>query len=131
MDQRDPTKKAFHDACNDDRLWILTCQGARAKLDRWGVRVRVQFYGLKISKFFSYLFADHLCTSPRLLLISSYFSSQVTPYHFHFTQITTQQSGNKTESDGIQNDWHAGWKSVEDSRLTNTVYRAYNPVDNV
>ena len=38
MDQRDPTKKAFHDACNDDRLWILTCQGARAELDRWGVR---------------------------------------------------------------------------------------------
>ena len=37
MDQRDLTKKAFHDACNDDRLWILTCQGARAKLDRWGI----------------------------------------------------------------------------------------------
>ena len=38
MDQRDPTKEAFHNACNDDRLWILTCQGARAELDRWGVR---------------------------------------------------------------------------------------------
>ena len=38
MDQRDLTKKAFHDACNDNRLWILTCQGARAELDRWGIR---------------------------------------------------------------------------------------------
>ena len=34
---------------------------------------------------------------PWLSLISSYFPLQVTPYHSYFTQLTTQQSGNKTK----------------------------------
>ena len=35
---RNPTDPAYDTACSDDRLWMLTCQGARAEENRWGVR---------------------------------------------------------------------------------------------
>ena len=44
---------------NSNRLWYHAIKEYRN-----AVSVRVQFYGLKISKFFCYLFADHICTSP-------------------------------------------------------------------